>query len=145
MKTLKKSIIYTIIAAILYSYASTVYLGNYYRITELLNAQSAEIYMMRIGYLLQALGMFLYYFLYSYIYKKFQTKFNTKYICAIIVAISIPFMCIVQISPNVNSLIIASFFFNLITGMIIEMYLVELYFYVSHKHLALCYGIAYAF
>ena len=141
MKTLKNSIVYTSIAAILYSYASTVYLGNYYRITELLNAQSAELYMMRIGYFLQALGMFLYYFL----YRKYTKKFNSKYSSVVIVALSIPLTCIVQTSPNVNILIFASFFFNLITGMIIEMYLVKLYFYVSHKHLALCYGIAYAF
>ena len=141
MKRLKKPIVYTIIVAILYSYTGSVYLGNYYRITELLNANAAELYMMRIGYFLQAAGMFLY----AFLYKKYNKLINSTYGSIGIIALSIIPMCFVQISANVKILIGASFIFNLITGMILEMYLVELNYNVPNNHLALCYGIAYAF
>lgn len=140
MRKLYKPIIYTSIAAILYSYLGSVYLGNYYRITDMLNANSAELYMMRIGYFLQALGMFLY----GYLFKKYNKKINTPYGKIVLVALSIIPMCFVQLSTNVKVLIGSSFVFNLFTGMIIEMYLVELNYNVSNNHLALCYGISYA-
>lgn len=141
MKRLNKAIIYTIIVAILYSYTGSVYLGNYYRITDMLSADVAELYMSRIGYFLQALGMFLY----GYLFNKYNKKFNSPVGTVVLIAVSIIPMCFVQISTNANVLIGASFVFNIITGMILEMYLVELNYNVPNGHLALCYGIAYAF
>ena len=141
MKRLNKTIIHTSIVAILFSYTGSVYLGNYYRITSMLNAEAAELFMMRIGYFLQALGMFLY----AYLFRKYNKRLNTPIGKITLIAISLIPMCFVQITSNVNVLIGTSFIFNLLTGMILEMYLVELNCNVPNNHLALCYGIAYAF
>ena len=140
MNKITKPIIYTIIVAILYSYTGSVYLGNYYRITEMLNGDAAELYMARIGYFLQALGMFLY----GYLFRKYKDKFSSPIASITIIALSIIPMCFVQISSDVKMLIGASFAFNLFTGAILEMYLVELNYNVPNNNLALCYGIAYA-
>lgn len=141
MKRLNKAIIHTSIVAILFSYTGSVYLGNYYRITSMLNAEAAELFMMRIGYFLQALGMFLY----AYLFRKYNKRLDTPIGKITLIAISLIPMCFVQITSNVNVLIGTSFIFNLLTGMILEMYLVELNCNVPNNHLALCYGIAYAF
>lgn len=138
MKKLTRPIIYTIVVALLYSYTGSVYLGNYYRIVEMTGANTSEL-LSRICYFLQAAGMLLY----GCLFKKYNDKFNSSIGTVVLVASSIIPMCFVQNSSNVSILIVAFFVFNLITGMIIEMYLVELNYNISNN-LALCYGIAYA-
>ena len=137
----KKTIIYTALVGILYSYTSTVYLGNYYRITHLLSAEEAELIMMRMGYFLQALGMFLY----SALFKKYNSFINSPKGCISLIALSIVPMCLVQNTINIPILIVSSFVFNILVGMILEMYLVELAHNVPKNNLGICYGIAYAF
>ena len=141
---MKKSIIYTTIVALLFSYTGSAYLGNYSRLIQLVDANYAELVMMRIGYFLQALGMFLY----SYIFHKKSKSIpfiNTPYFNIIIVFLSVIAVCVMQLSINVTVITIASIIFNIITGMIFQLYLVQLAYNTKDNHLGLCFGIAYAF
>ena len=68
---MKKALIYTTITALLFSYTGSAYLGNYSRLIQLVSAEYSELIMTRIGYFLQALGMFLFSFIF---FKKAKKK-----------------------------------------------------------------------
>lgn len=141
---MRKAIKYTTIVALLFSYTGSAYLGNYSRLIELVSASYSEIIMTRIGYVFQALGMFLY----SYVfYKKSKAIpfINSAYTNIIIIFLSIIPMCFMQLSNNVAIITIASLIFNIVTGMIFQIYLIQLAYNVDNNNLGLCFGIAYAF
>lgn len=141
---MKKSIVFTIIVALLFSYTGSAYLGNYSRLIQLVDANYAELIMMRIGYFLQALGMFLYSLIFC---KKAKTIpfINSSYANIIVVFSSLIPMCFMQLSTNVTVITIASIIFNIITGMIFQVYLIQLTYNADSNNLGLCFGIAYAF
>lgn len=141
---MKKAIIFTSITALLFSYTGSAYLGNYSRLIQLINADYSELIMMRIGYFLQALGMFLYSYIFS---KKSKTIpfINSAYANIVVIFLSVISMCFMQLSTNVVAITISSFVFNVLTGMIFQIYLIQLAYNVESNHLGLCFGIAYAF
>lgn len=140
---MKKTFVYTTIVALLFSYTGSAYLGNYSRLIQLVSSNYAELIMMRIGYFLQALGMLLYSFILS---KKSKTIpfINSAYANIIVISLSVIPMCFMQLSTNVTVITIASFIFNVITGMIFQLYLIQLAYNVRSNSLGLCFGIAYA-
>lgn len=140
---MKKSIIYTVIVALLFSYTGSAYLSNYSRLIQLASAHYSEIIMVRIGYLLQAFGMFLY-SLISYKKSKNIPFINSAYSNIIVIFLSIIVMCFMQLSTNITIITISSFIFNIVTGMIFQIYLIQLTYNVNNN-LGLCFGIAYAF
>lgn len=141
---MRKSLTFTAIVALLFSYTGSAYLGNYSRLIQLVNAQYAELIMMRIGYFLQALGMFLYSYIFS---KKYKTIpfINSAYSNIIVIFLSVIPMCFMQLSTNIVVITVASFIFNIITGMIFQIYLIQLANNVKNSSLGLCFGIAYGF
>ena len=141
---MKKALIFTAIVALLFSYTGSAYLGNYSRLIQLVDNNYAELIMMRIGYFLQALGMFIYSFVF---YKKSKTIpfINSAYANIVIVFLSIIPMCFMQLSTNVTVITVASFIFNIVTGMIFQIYLIQLTYNVESNILGLCFGIAYGF
>ena len=139
---MRKTIKFTLIVALLFSYTGSAYLGNYSRLIKLVDANYAELIMMRIGYFLQAIGMFLYSFIFA---KKSKTIpfINTFYTNVILVFFSIIPMCFMQLSTNITIIAISSFIFNIVTGMIFQLYLIQLAYNVNSNNLGLCFGVAY--
>lgn len=141
---MKKTITFTLIVALLFSYTGSAYLGNYSRLTQLVSADYAELIMMQIGYFLQAFGMFLYSLLF---YKKSKDIpfINSSYANIIVVFSSVIPMCFMQLSTNITAITVSSIIFNIITGMIFEIYLIQLANNVENNRVGLCFGTAYGF
>lgn len=138
MKKKRSLFISILFVTLLYSYLSTAYLGAYYRVIELNGANFAELYISRYGYFLQAIGMFLYAFLFD----KYRKVFNNKYFSIILIVVSIVPTSIMQLTTNISLLVFSTFIFNVLTGMLMELYLVHLAYYVPRNYIATSLGIA---
>lgn len=139
---MKKSVGYIFgIIALSFLWTGSAYISVAYRLMESYSALDIDIYLVFIGYLLQALGMLLFSLL---VKRKSDIKIQQRYFSTVLICEAIVITIILLCTSNILAFAL-SFIMNLLHGMVAGFYLTLLSSHVPQQYRGRVFGFGYAF
>ena len=128
------------IIAICFLYTGSVYMSQFYRLTEFYDAKQVDLITSFWNYLLQGGGIFMGILLFK---KHSDTGVLRKWF-AVLLLCGLPFAGIMQLAGSAGVIAAAGYVFNVLIGLYSAGYLILLSVYVPKKHAGLAFAAAYA-